>query len=300
MNCKWIQYLARAMRLPFVAASALPFIFGSLLSKNNFNLLNFFLGLSAVIFTHLGANLINDYADSKSGADWKDTGFYGFFGGSKLIQSGVLTERFYFNLSITCFFIAAASVLTLAFILKSPLTIFLYIGILLLAWSYSAKPLQFSYHRMGEIIIFILFGPVPVMGGYFIQTKIFPTLEGFLLSLPFGFLTASILIANEIPDLLQDKEAGKLTWVSLVNPETAFLLYLFLQLLAFQAIGLGIIMGYLNPIALFSFISVVFIIKAAGILKESPGDKNKLVQSSKITIAVQALVSIVLIMGLAI
>ena len=75
--------------LPFLSASVLPFVFGSLIIRDNFNLAGFLLGLVAVMSTHLSANLINDYADSKSGADWQDRSFYGLFGGSKLIQEKV-------------------------------------------------------------------------------------------------------------------------------------------------------------------------------------------------------------------
>ncbi|MFA5096893.1 MAG: hypothetical protein WC478_06095, partial [Candidatus Omnitrophota bacterium] len=83
--------IIRALRLPFISASILPFVFGSLIARQDFNMLGFTLGLLAVIFTHLSANLINDYFDSKSGVDWRDGNFYGFFGGSKLIQEGALS-----------------------------------------------------------------------------------------------------------------------------------------------------------------------------------------------------------------
>ena len=77
-----IKIIIRALRLPFITASILPFIAGSLLAQDDFSFLMFFLGLLTVVMTHLGANLINDYSDSRSGADWKDNKFYGLFGGS--------------------------------------------------------------------------------------------------------------------------------------------------------------------------------------------------------------------------
>ena len=84
----------RAFRLPFITASTLPFVAGSLFERGNFNFTGFILGFIAVAATHLSANLINDYADSRSGADWGDRHYYGLFGGSKLIQEGGLTESF--------------------------------------------------------------------------------------------------------------------------------------------------------------------------------------------------------------
>lgn len=174
-----IRNIVRALRLPFSSASALSFLFGSLIERDNFNLPGFLLGFIAVVCTHLSANLINDYADSKSRMDWQDNKFYKFFGGSKLIQEKVFSGRFYLHLAILFFALASICVVFLAVILKSPLVVGLFLIIIVLGWSYSVKPLQFSYHRLGELIIFILFGPAAVMGGYFIQTRLFPDLKSF-------------------------------------------------------------------------------------------------------------------------
>jgi len=291
------KYIIRALRLPFLSASILPFIFGSLIKKDNFNSLGFFLGLIAVAATHLSANLINDYADSKSGADWQDLNFYKFFGGSKLIQEKILPEKFYLRAAVIFALIATLCVILLSFVLKSIFVFIIYSAIIILSWLYSEKPLQFSYHRLGEIFIFILFGPALVMGGYFIQTGIFPDLRSFLVSVPFGLFTTAILFANEVPDFLDDKKAGKLNWVSISGPKKAFLLYYLLMGLAFSVILLIVVLGYLKPWAFLAFIFILPVVKAGVILKNYPFDKAHLVDSSKLTIAAQTLASLVLIAG---
>ncbi len=287
----------RALRLAFIPASALPFILGSLLARRNFNLLNFFLGLVAVVSTHLSANLINDYADSKSGSDWQDKKFYKFFGGSKLIQEGVLSENFYLKLAIFFSFLGSLSVILLALILKSLSIIGFFAVILFLAWSYSEKPLQFCYRRLGEVIIFILFGPALVMGGYFIQTRIFPDLRSFILSLPVGFLITAVIFVNEIPDYPHDKECSKFTWVSFLGQEKSYIIYLLLVTFAFMAIALNIVMGYLSAKALFSFILILPALKAIGTLRKSCS-KAEFVQSSKLTILIHTFINIILILSI--
>ncbi len=291
----YLKNLSRALRLPFVTVSVLPFLFGSLLARPCFNIGNFFYGLAAVVFTHLSANLANDYADSLSGADWKDRHFYKFFGGSKLIQEGVLTEKFYLYLAVAFFSAAWIFILFLAKTINSSLIIVFYSMILLFSWAYSAKPLQLSYRKMGELVIFVLFGPVLVMGGYFIQTQIFPTREGFLLSLPFGFLTTAILYSNEVPDFTTDKASGKLNWVSLIGQNKAFVIYLVLEIAAFFSIGMNLILGLLSPFAWLSFLFVPVVFYCAGILRYEFKDKLKLMGSSGLTIALQAVISIILI-----
>ncbi len=293
-----LKNIVRALRLPFISASALPFISGSLIERGNFSFLNFLFGFIAVIFMHLSANLINDYADSRSGADWQDKNFYQFFGGSKLIQSGIFTERFYFNAAVFCALVSFACVGFLALVLNRPSVIGFYLLIIFLSWSYSHKPLQFSYHKLGEVFIFLLFGPALVMGGYFIQSGVFPDLKSFILSLPFGFLTTAILFANEIPDFSTDYKAGKFTWVGITGHERAFYLYLILIILALVSVLLGILMGFLSPVALFYFVISFPAAKAAGIQKRFFNDKVRLMESSRLTIGLQAAASVVLILAI--
>ena len=293
-----VKNIIRALRLPFILASTLPFIFGSLLAKDKLNILNFFLGLVAVAATHLCANLINDYADSQSGADWRDRKFYAFFGGSKLIQEGVFAEVFYFYLALLFGGIALSCIAALAVSLKSLPIIGFYLLILFLGWSYSMRPIQFAYRGWGELVIFMLFGPAVVMGGYFIQTKIFPAWEVFILSLPFGFFTAGILFANEIPDFTQDIRSGKYTWVKLLGPQNSFLIYYLLICLGFSAVILIIYLGYLSKLAALSFFLIPTAIKSGYILQKYWMDKDRLVESSRASVTIQACVSLILILDL--
>jgi len=292
-----IKLIIRALRLPFLSASVLPFIFGTLIDRSGFNLAGFILGLVAVSATHLSANLINDWADSKSGVDALDPRFFAFFGGSKLIQEKALSERFYFNLGILFAGLAFICVIGLAFILKSVFVVLIYLLIILLSWQYSAGPLRFSYRFCGEIFIFLLFGPALVMGGYFIQTGIFPDFKSLILSLPFGFFTTAILFANEIPDYFEDKAAGKFTWVNILGQKHSYILYYFLMLAGFFSISMAVYLKYLGLVSAISLFLVFLAGKAANILRLNYADKAKLVQSSKITIAIQVLVSIILIAG---
>ncbi|MDD4910524.1 MAG: prenyltransferase [Candidatus Omnitrophica bacterium] len=293
-----IEKYVRALRLPFITASILPFIAGSLIDRTDFGFTAFLLGLAAVISTHLGANLINDYADSKTGTDWQDIRPYGLFGGSKLIQEGVFSERFYLRLSLICFSLASICIVTLAALLGSGLAVIFYLLVLFLGFSYSCPPLRLSYRRLGELTVFLLFGPAPVMAGYFLQTGAFPDLMPFMLSLPFGFLTAMILFSNEVPDFQDDLRSGKRTLVGLTGADRAFLLYRVLIAAVFLSIIVNIAFGYLSAYALLSFAFIPVFLKAGGILKCYYNDKNKLVESSRITIMAHTFLSIALILDL--
>lgn len=285
----------RALRLPFISASAIPFIFGSLIVRRPFNFLTFSFGLVSAIATHLGANLLNDYADSRSGVDWQDKEWYNFFGGSKLIQERILSEAFYLKAALFFFSLAFMCAIILTVALKNLSILGYFLVIFFFSWSYSHKPFQFSYHLLGEFIIFLLFGPAVVMGAYFLQTGIFPDLKSFLLSVPLGLLTTNILFANEIPDYPQDKSAGKLTWVSILGPQRSYILYFLLSLIAFVFIAVNIQLGSLGNVSYLAFIFFALVLKASLILKKC-SLKTDLIASSKLTIAVHMLVGIMLIM----
>ncbi len=294
-NKKKFSIYLRALRLPFISVSVLPFIFGSVLVVNEFSFFFFFLGLTAVIFSHLSANLLNDYADSKSGADWIDTTFYGFFGGSKLIQRGDFSQEWYLRGSLLLGGIALLSVLILSIFMKSIFVLVVYILILGLYFSYSHPPFKFSYHRLGELVIFILFGPALVMGGYFIQTAVFPDVKSFLLSVPFGLLTTLILFCNQVPDYQADRKAGKYNWVDFFGKDKAYIGYYILTVLAGSIILVNFFLEYLDKLALLSLLFLFLCVRAGWVIKEYNESKQRLLESSKLTILAHFLVSLVLI-----
>ncbi len=291
----WI--LARALRLPFSLASALPYILGAVGAGGGLHLhwMNFALGLVAVLATHLSANMINDYADSKSGLDWRDTRHYGLFGGSKLIQERVLSERFYVNGAVVLALIGATCVATIAVLLSSWIVPGIYFAVLLLAWSYSCRPLRLSYRGFGEPVVFLLFGPVAVAAGYFCQTSAMPPPAILVLSAPMGLLTTSMLVANEVPDVRDDVSAGRRNWVSSAGIEKGYLLYCALVAGAFGAVVLGVGYGWSGSISLLSLAAAFPALAAARVLKVHYSDKARLVFSSRLAIAAHVTVGCALI-----
>ncbi|MBN1521370.1 MAG: prenyltransferase [Candidatus Aureabacteria bacterium] len=290
-----LKNFVRALRLPFIAASLFPYIAGSFFFKNEWSSGLFFFGFVAVASTHLSGNLINDYSDSKSGVDWEDRTFYGFFGGSKLIQEGVFNEKFYLFSALAFSFLAAFSVLVTAVCLGSIRVLIYFLFILILAFSYSHAPFRLSYNYLGEAVIFLLFGPACVMGGYFLQTEVFPDLRSFSLSLPFGFFTTAILFVNEVPDYPDDRKAMKKTWVSILGHEQSYWVYCFLVAMGYGAVILNVAIGNLGWMSLLTVFSVFMPYKAAWILMLYYQNKKKLIESSKLTIGLHHLVSLIII-----
>ncbi len=207
-----MNYL-RALRLAFLPASLLPYALGVAYATRScaLSVPRVILGGAIVALAHLSANLINDYADSRLGADWQDLKCYTFFGGSKLIQLGILSEKWYRNAA--CILYAAFGVLLFVFTLLCGPWYVLPLGILIAALSvqYSAPPLVLSYRGLGELTVMLLFGPAVVCGAYVMATGQWFDFNCVLLSAPVALWIGALLLCNEIADIRVDGKVGKRT-----------------------------------------------------------------------------------------
>ena len=108
------------------------------------------------------------------------------------------------------------------------------------AWTYTGGPLPYGYRALGEVFVFVFFGPVAVVGTTFVQTR---SLEGlaFAVSVPVGLLIVAILVVNNLRDIDGDAAVGKRTLAVLVGDRSTRLLYVGLFVAAFAVIaGLGV------------------------------------------------------------
>ena len=72
---------------------------------------------------------------------------------------------------------------------------------------YTAPPFQYKYHALGVPLVFLLMGPLMVVGSYFAVTGAW-SLTALVLSIPVGLLVAAILHGNEWRDISEDTRAG--------------------------------------------------------------------------------------------
>jgi 1,4-dihydroxy-2-naphthoate octaprenyltransferase len=90
------------------------------------------------------------------------------------------------------------------------------------ALAYSAGPYPLSYHGLGELMVFIFFGLVPVNFTYYVMALRFDPLV-ILFSIAIGLMGVNVLLINNYRDVEDDREAGKKTQtVMRGRPITAF------------------------------------------------------------------------------
>jgi len=106
---------------------------------------------------------------------------------------------------------------------------------LLAAYLYSASPVQLMSLGLGELTIFLAFGPVLSLGAYYALTGRLAA-EGFCVGLPLAFLITAILWINEFPDLEADTAAAKQHLVARLGLRRARLVYAGLMLAPFLSL----------------------------------------------------------------
>ncbi len=199
----------KALRLPFLTGSLLPVTAATALVywlHQTFNFGFCCLTLLGVAALHLGANLINDYYDA-FGSDPLNRNFTPFSGGSRVIQNGELAAETVKTLAY--FFLALGVVcgLTLIYLDRPWVAVFGFLG-LLAGFCYSASPVALMSLGLGEILIFLAFGPLLTLGTYYVQTGRFAPV-GAAVGLPLACLITAIIWINEFPDLEADVAAAK-------------------------------------------------------------------------------------------
>ena len=233
----------RATRLPFLTATLVPILLGIAVAgwTNGFN---WWLALLTVIggaFIHLGINVANDVFDTRSGADEANVNPTQFSGGSRVILYGLLSQRQMELLAAGCYAVGIAIGVLLASQAGWEL---LWVGVAgaLIGFFYTAPPLQLVHRGLGEICVFLGFGPIMALGAYFVQAGQYD-LEPLLASIPVGILVALILYVNEVPDRPADAAAGKGTLPVRLSKEAVVNGYALAVATAFALIAVFAISG---------------------------------------------------------
>lgn len=204
--------------------------------------------ISAVLF-HTGANLVSEYFDFKNHVDKTDT-----FGSSRVLVEGLLQPKQVLNAGILVFGIGFILGLILVYFRGTDILILGLIG-LIGGYFYTAKPFQFKYIALGDLLIFLLFGPLLVLGSYLGLTGEM-NYNVLYVSIPVGFLVVAILHANNTRDIKFDKRAKIKTLAMLVGLKGAKIEYYFLIFGAFLSVILLIIFKILSPWSLIVFLSL--------------------------------------------
>ncbi len=217
-----------AARPKTLTAAASPVLVGMAVawSEGGFSLAPALAALFGAFCIQIGTNFANDLFDYKKGADTSER-----LGPVRTAQAGLLSARQLGMGTATAFGLAALSGLYLISCGGWPI---LAVGILsiLAGLAYTGGPFPLGYHGLGEVFVFIFFGPVAVAGTVFVQSEKL-SLFALFWSIPVGFLCATILVVNNWRDVQTDERAGKRTIAVRFGKKFTKALYVSLIILPF-------------------------------------------------------------------
>ena len=260
-------------RPPFLLLTPITYSVGiaSAYIVGSFDVFRALLGLVGVLLAHISINVINDYFDYKSGLDFT-TKPTPFSGGSGMLISGTLQAKDVYRFAMGSLIIGSAIGLYFAYTMGwmlLPLIAATAISI------YFYTP-AFSHWYIGEIITGINFGPLMVLGGYFIMTGQY-SYNALAAGVIPGILVGTLLFLNEFPDMEADEGVGRKNVVISLGLEKASRIYVALIAATYAWVLICIATSLLPFTTLVTFITLPTALKATrGVLRDH-GDIGKLI-----------------------
>ncbi len=295
LSTPWL--IMRTFRLPFIIATLLPVLVGGAVAyrAGHFDLALLALTVSGALLMHLGANTANDYYDYRLGADDINTTPTPFSGGSRIIQYGLLPGRSVLSLSSSTYLAGTFIGLYLVFTRGLPILLLGVVGFLV-SWGYTAPPLKLAYRGLGEFAVWSGFGPLLVLGSYYVQTQSFST-EALLASIPLGLLVMLILYVNEIPDRTWDDEAGKRTFVARMKENTIVIGYELTMAAVYGIILVGVATRIFPVAILIALLTVPLAFRERRLISGNLGNPYGLMPAMSSNIRIFAYTAILMLLG---
>jgi 1,4-dihydroxy-2-naphthoate octaprenyltransferase len=227
--------------------------------------------LLATVLLHAATNLINDYYDVKSGVDTREVAT-AQYRPHPLVEGKLPAHQ----IRLAAHILYVLSILIGLYLAATRGWVLLWIGLIgaIASFTYTAPPLKYKYNALGEISVFLMWGPLMVTGAYYVQRQMF-SLSALCISIPFGALVALVLLANNIRDIHHDRNKGILTLAILIGQEKGLQLYRWLIILAYLAI---LLMAIFGPLYMWSLIVLLSLPLAwrllRQMLKQVPADAD--------------------------
>jgi 1,4-dihydroxy-2-naphthoate octaprenyltransferase len=222
----------RLSRIPFLSVGILPLILGFVLAwkggyRGAYPLC--LLALIAVVLILWMTYYLGEWNDLQG--DCLNHQRNRFSGGSRVLVEGILPVWVPLFLGYICLVTAIVIGLTLFLHHRTgPWTLPLGAVGILCGFFYSNKPFRWSYRGIGEILIGVCYGWLPIATGFYLFSGFFSQ-QVLLVSIPIGLSVFNVILINEFPDEAADRAVGKKNLVVRFGKEKMADLYLGLSIL---------------------------------------------------------------------
>lgn len=268
----WIK----AFRLRTLPLSLSGIIIGSASAyySNFWDTKIFVYALVTTILFQITSNLANDLGDTIKGTDNENR-----VGPKRTVQSGVISRKQMRNGII---FFVILSLISSGLLIYSAIqnleqqTIYVYIVLAILcviaAITYTIGKKAYGYNGLGDLMVFIFFGLVSVLGVYSLYTNQFHK-ENILLAITIGLLSTAVLNLNNMRDYANDLSNNKNTLVVKMGPNFAKIYHAIIILLSISTLA-GFLAKLDNNLYFLTLIPALYLIVHLRIVMQTADPKN--------------------------
>jgi 1,4-dihydroxy-2-naphthoate octaprenyltransferase len=223
------EYIIATRPWSFTAA-IIPVLVTTAATNSSFLSDGFIRALVMGVAVQAGANLTNTYFDFLNGVDTKHTPT-----GEKTLVERKISTTGALVVSLLCYVIGVSAVLPVFLErMDTQALVILAVGILL-AFFYTANPVGLKYKALGDVTIFLTFGPLLMQcTSLLVSGKMDSNL--YVYAAPVGLLTEAILHANNARDIKNDSQAGALTLAIILGFEWSYYFYVLLIVGAYASV----------------------------------------------------------------
>jgi len=281
-----------ATRPKFFPASVLPVVAGTawgIYASGGFDISLFLLALLATVCVHAASNVLNDVGDEVIGTDRRnEQRIYPYTGGSRFIQTGILSQSRMARLGVGLLLVAALAGLALL-LEKGPTVLWFGLAGIALCVFYSLGPVKLSTLGLGELAVAVGLGMLPVVGAAWLQGASIDAAV-LLYALPVSAWVAAILLINEVPDIEADGACGKDTLPVRFGLSGTSRLYLAMQASALLVILALTVQGQLPLLApLVPAALMILAWRASGAIRTGIEDRPSMTQAIESTLAIHTI-----------
>ncbi|MEJ8280604.1 1,4-dihydroxy-2-naphthoate polyprenyltransferase [Pseudonocardia spirodelae] len=190
------------------------------------------LALVVAVALVVGVNFANDYSDGIRGTDDDRVGPQRLVG-SRAAEPGAVRAA-----AFACFGVAAVAGLVLTAVSGQWWLVLVGALCIVGAWYYTGGARPYGYAGLGEVAVFVFFGPVAVLGTTLTQAGAVDAAAAGA-AVGTGLLTCAVLVANNLRDIPGDRVVGKRTLAVRLGEHGTRMLYLALVLVPF-VIAVGV------------------------------------------------------------
>lgn len=198
----------------------------------------FALAVVGLVLAHAANNLSNDFFDLQEGLDTKD--YPRALYAPHPVLSGLTTQRGLATAFISLTAIDALIALYLTYV-RGPLVLGFAAAGLLVSLFYTAWPLKLKYRGLGEIGVFIVWGPLMIGGTYFVAAGNLPSWI-WAACLPYALAVTTVVIGKHLDKLPYDKPRGVRTLAVILGEVSTNRLIRGMMVL-FYLVSLGLVLS---------------------------------------------------------